>query len=114
MRQAIPLGAEDYVYAACNPFPFLPQIDKVWYAHQDRGQLEFRKYEESYDDYQGDEKEWKPYSKWMVTPCVYNDDDSHSYTEFEMEDVDVLKLWLQVVEKGGLVSDGVVNLFCKN
>lgn len=126
MRQAVPLCSEGYFYAACKTFPRLQQVGDKWYEHQDKGQLEFRKYEQSMPssvreyykawnegkmDMELPKDCWNPYSKWIVTPCWYLEEGEETFPEFEMEDLDVLSLWIEVIKRGGCVSDGVINLF---
>lgn len=58
--------------------------------------------------------EWKPYpasGRWTVRPALYWETGEKFFPEFVMNDIDVLKLWLQVVQNGGVVSDGSIDLF---
>lgn len=112
--EILPLCTEDYFYCAApdGKFPKVEGVPEEFYANQQRGQLEFRKYiikSNACDKCQ--HKIGDKFSGWMVTPVLYFDESSKEFDEFEMKDIAVLNLWMQILMVGGVVSDGYINLF---
>lgn len=102
--EEIPTLCDDnYFYCATEKdFPMVPGIPDEWYNEQDSGQIEFRKLEDDHGI---------QISGWKVTPTLYSELDEKEFPSFIMSDIDVLKLWMKVVDQGGLISDGIINLF---
>lgn len=110
-----------YIYCAVPPgkeFPKVAGVPAEWYEHSSLGQLEFRKYVNDIECKvcgHDDIKHITPYSGWMVTPVLYirqlGADEEKKFPEIEMKDLEVLQLWIKIVEEGGCVSDGYLNLF---
>lgn len=95
---------DNYFYCATEKdFPLVPGIPDEWYKEQDSGQIEFRKLEDKHGHCQ--------ISGWKVTPMLYFELDEQEFPSFMMSDIDVLKLWMKIVDQGGLISDGIINLF---
>jgi hypothetical protein len=105
----LPLGTngDNYIYAYSygDTYPAIVGVDELWYTLP--GQLEFFKLSDS--------TTLIPEDGWYVEPCWYgagpNKDEMRRFAGFNMTGLEVLKLWTYIVEHGGEVSDGVVNLF---
>lgn len=94
---------DNYFYCSTDDnFPEVKGIPEEWYAEQSSGQIEFRKLEG---------KDGGQLHGWKVTPVLYFELGEKEFPSFMMSDLDVLSLWVKVVSQGGLVSDGVINLF---
>lgn len=114
-RKTAELCPDDYIYCAVPPnkrFPNVRGIPNEWYDQPGDKQLEFRKYINDVKCKEcGKESGAPPYSEWMVTPVVCFDNNNTQFPEFQMTSHDVLMLWVEVISKGGCVSDGYLNLF---
>jgi len=97
---------EDYLYI-CLPIGMrVPGIVEEWYTF-DRAQLEFFKVK--------DPDTHATLDGWYVEPVWYGvgptNDGERRFPFFIMSNLDVLKLWVRIVEAGEFVSDGIINLF---
>lgn len=115
-RKVAELCPDKYIYCFAKKFPDIKGPPAEWNDYSDK-QLEFRKYvNDTKCKHCGNEDAKKPpYSKWTVCPIIYIKgslyDEEKRFPEFEMEDEAVLQLWLHVLSRGGVVSDGYIDLF---
>jgi len=113
-RIAHEFGGFDNLYCCTKKnidFPKIKSIPDEWYNSTEGNQLELRKYFIPDECLNCKKVGRGTFTGWIVTPVTYGDKSCKNYPEFEMTDLEVLQLWIDIIKKGGVVSDGIINLF---